>query len=366
MASRGRGGYAGVVVSQGRVLLMDRQTDPSEVERVLAFDAADGELLWDHSYAVQYGDLDYGNGPRAAPTIHDGRVYTLGAVGHVHCLDLADGSVHWAIDFVGDRSAELPTWGLAASPVVWRDLVIVQVGVRPDGCLMALDRHTGDEVWRASTDGAGYATPIVIEVDGRDQLVCWTPQHVLGVDPTDGRVVWSVPYEVAYGVSIATPIFHRGILFVTGYWEGSKAIRLGPGYEDAELIWEDTRQLRGLMSQPLYRNGYVYTIDKNLGLTCFELESGRKLWDDRHQMTPRGRNPQATMVWLGDGADGRAIILNAEGDLILARFTPDGYEEGSRTKIIGDTWAHPAYAGRRVFARSDTELVCYRLTDDAG
>ncbi|MBC8113684.1 MAG: hypothetical protein H7062_04860 [Candidatus Saccharimonas sp.] len=115
------------------------------------------------------------------------------------------------------------------------------------------------------------------------------------------------------------------------------------------------------MSQPLYRDGHVYLLDKQYGLTCFELQTGRKLWDDNNQTTPRGRNPQASLVWLGD--TDRAIILNEEGELILTRLNPEGPREQSRTKIIGPTWAHPAFAGTRIFARSDSELVCVSLDE---
>lgn len=355
------GGYAGVVVSQQRVFTMDRQ--PGDIERIVAWDAASGDLLWQHAYTATYGDLDYGNGPRAAPTVVDGRVYTLGAVGHAHCLDAATGEVVWSKDFVGNQGAELPEWGLAASPVIYGNLVIFHPGVQPGGSLVALDRATGDEVWRSSDDPAGYATPIVARTENFEQLIAWTPRHVLGLAPGDGRIQWSVPYEVTYGVSIATPIFQRGIVFVSGYWEGSKAIRLGSQPENAELAWEENRELRGLMSQPLYREGHVYLLDKHHGLVCFELETGRKVWNDGNRMTPRGRNPQATMVWLGD--EDRAIILNADGELILARLNPTGYHEQSRAKLIGETWAHPAYAGRHVYARSDERLVCAELVGKA-
>ena len=164
---------------------------------------------------------------------------------------------------------------------------------------------------------------------------------------------------MTYGTAIATPIFRENIVFVSGYWEGAQAIRLGTKPGDAKLLWKDRRNLRGLMSQPLYRNGYAYLLDKRHGLTCFELKTGKKLWDDDNRMTPKGRNPQATMVWLG--RTDRAIILNSDGELILARLTPKGYTEQSRAKIIGNTWAHPAYAWGRVFARSNSELVCVSL-----
>lgn len=356
------GGYAGVVVSDGLVYTMDRQSSPAEVERVLAFRADDGEPVWQHSYPVTYGDLDYGNGPRAAPTIFEEHVYTLGAVGHAQCLDARTGELIWSKDFVRDHGAQLPEWGLAASTVIVDNLVILQPGVRPNGCLVALDRETGREMWRASTDPAGYATPILIEHAGGKQLICWTPENVIAVQPHDGKILWSIPYKVTYGVAIATPIFAEGIIFVSGYWEGSKAIRLGDKPNEAELLWENERELRGLMSQPLYRQGHVYSLDKTLGLTCFELASGRKLWDDGNQLTPRDRNPQASLVWLGD--DDRAIALNANGELVLFRLRPSGYVEESRTKIIGPTWAHPAYADNAVFARDDNELVCAELPVD--
>lgn len=353
------GGYAGVVASDGLVYTMDRQKEPAEVERVLAFRASDGQPVWQYAYPVAYGDLDYGNGPRAAPTIYEGRVYTLGAVGHTQCLDARTGELIWSKDFVRDHGAVLPEWGLAASPVIFQNLVILQPGARPDGCFLALDRESGREVWRSSPDPAGYATPILIEQAGGKQLVCWTPENVIGIQPHDGKILWSIPYKVTYGVSIATPIFAESLVFVSGYWEGSKAIRLGDKPGDAELAWENERDLRGLMSQPLYRQGHVYSLDKTLGLTCFELATGRKLWDDGNQLTPRDRNPQASLVWLGD--EDRAIALNANGDLVLLRLRPTGYVENSRTNIIGPTWAHPAYADNAVFARDDSELVCAEL-----
>jgi outer membrane protein assembly factor BamB len=236
--------------------------------------------------------------------------------------------------------------------VIDGDRVIVHTGAEPDGCLIAFDRRTGREVWRCGQDPAGYATPILITAPAGRQLVAWTPEHILGIAPGTGKLLWSVPYKVTYGVSIATPIYQEHLVFVTGYWEGSKAIRLGPGPEQAELVWEDNRHARGLMAQPLYREGHVYSLDKYLGLVCFEMRTGKKLWDDGNRMTPKGRNPHASFVWLNDGD--RALILNSVGELILARLNPQGYTEQSRTKVVdGEVWSHPAFAGNRIYLRSD-------------
>jgi outer membrane protein assembly factor BamB len=237
--------------------------------------------------------------------------------------------------------------------------VIVHAGL-PGGCYCAYDRRTGREVWRAGDDPAGYGTPIVVDHAGIRLMIGWNPEHVVGIDAASGKLLWKVPYKVTYGVSMATPIFHDGLVLVCGYWEGSKAIKLGENPEEAELLWEDNRYLRGVMDQPLYRDGIGYLLDKQHGIVGFRYADGEKLWTDDNRLHPRDRNPQVSMVWLGD--TDRAIALNAHGELILVRLTPERLLEQSRAKIVGHTWAHPAYADDCVYARDDEQIVCVRLT----
>jgi outer membrane protein assembly factor BamB len=353
------GGYAGVIVAGDRVLLADRQVTPAEVERIVCCEARTGKVEWTHTDAVHYGQLDYGNGPRAAPRVFEGLVYTVGAMGQLNCLDLKSGAVRWSANLVSGFDGRMPTWGYAASPLIFRDTVIVHPGSAHGASVVALNRRTGKKVWGSLSDEATYATPMLIEQGGRVQLVCWTPSHIRGLDAATGEPLWEVPYEVTYGVSIATPVYHAGLVFVSGYWAGAKAIRVDATGRKATLAWEDERTLRGLMSQPLCRDGFGYLLDKNFGLTCFEMTTGTKQWVDGHRVTPRDSNPQATLVWIGDGD--RALILNAAGELILARLDPKGYTELARSRVIDDTWAHPAYAGRCVYARNDHEILCREL-----
>jgi hypothetical protein len=211
-------------------------------------------------------------------------------------------------------------------------------------------------------DPCGYATPLLVEHRQRDLLVGWTPEHVVGIDPQDGRLLWQIAYPVTYGVSIASPIVEENTVLVSGYWEGTKAIRLGQAPDEAHLLWEETRHLRGLMAQPLYHEGLVYLLDRTHGLCCFELATGRILWKDEHRLTPPGRNPHASIVWAGPG---QVLALNSEGELILAQISQDGYREWGRKQIVGPTWAHPAFCGRWVFARDDEQVVCVELPRNA-
>ena len=361
-------GYSGISVSGGRVYTMDRPKD-SKDERVVCLEEASGKLIWEHSYSADYTGLDYDKGPRCTPTIHDGRVYTLGAVGYVFCLDASTGKVLWSKDLVKDHKSKLQMWGYASSIVIDGNLAIVHAGIEPDGCYVAYDRSTGEEIWRGGAgDPHGYGTPIVIEQAGLKQLIGWTPKHIVSLRMSDGKLLWKYPYEIEYGVSIATPIFHEGIVLVCGYWKGSKALKLGDKPGEVSLLWKENEYLRGLMDQPLYKDGYVYLLEKTHGTVAFELAKGEMLWTDENQLHPRDRNPQVSMVWLGNAGKSakstdRAICLNAQGELILIRLSPDGLAEDSRVKIVGNTWAHPAYAGNHCFARDDDQIVCVRIAE---
>lgn len=349
-------GYGGIAATGGRVYVMDRVKVPREVERTLCLDAATGREVWKHEYAVAYGKLDYGNGPRATPTVHDGRVYTYGALGHLHCLDATTGKPLWSRDTVKEFNGRVPTWGHACSPLVDGDRLVVQVGGQPDACLVALDRKTGREIWRSLPDRPGYSSPVLATIAGRRQLVYWAAQHLSGLDPATGRVLWQVPHTTEYDVTISDPVYHNGTLLVSDYWKGSIAVRLGTEGTKPEVVWQGPKPLSLLMATPLVRDGHAYALDRFNGLKCLDIRTGAVKWV-QEDVTPRGNNPHASFVWAGE----KALVLNSKGELVLARLSPEGYRQLGKAKIIGTTWAHPGFLDGAVFARNDEEIVCVPL-----
>lgn len=349
------GGYGGIAVVQGRVYVMDRQTMPRDVERVLCLSSKDGSILWQHEYAVDYNRMDYGNGPRSTPLVAGDRVYTFGAVGHLCCLDATKGKLLWQRDTVKELKGRIPTWGHACSPLLDGERLIVQVGGEPTACLVAFDKDTGKEIWRALPDRPGYSSPIFIDTKGGRQLVYWTAEHLNGLDLATGKVLWQVPHETEYDVTITDPVYHDGVLLVSDYWKGSKAVALDDQGRNPRILWQG-RRLSQLMCTPLVRDGHVYALDRAQGLKCIELKTGTVKWEGEH-VTPKDRNPQASLVWCGE----QALIFNTPGELLLTRLTPTGCELRGKVAILDRTWAHPSFAEGCIFARNDQEIVCVPL-----
>lgn len=350
------GGYGGIAVADGRVFLLDRVKSP-EQERLLAFDALSGKTLWVHSYAAPYNKLDYGNGPRTTPAIHQGKVYTFGAVGDIHCLDAATGKVHWHRHAVKDFQGKYPEWGYSSSPLIDESRLLLQIG-GAKGCFIALDRESGKEIWRTCADRPGYSSARLEKVNGKFQIAWWSAEHALGLDRATGAILWQSPVSMNYDVAIADLVAEDGVFLASDYWSGTKAIRLQN--QKAQVAWEG-KQLNMLMCSPLGRDGYFYALDRFRGIKCLEAKSGKVMWENE-SATVRGQNPQASLVWVGK----QALIFNEKGELVLAEMSPKEFKALGRVRLCDFTWAHPAFASGRVFARTEKELVSVRLVPLTG
>ena len=359
-------GYSGVTVSNGRVYLMDKETgeERKAYERVLCLNAHTGDIIWKFLYPVNYKDMGYGKGPRASVLIHKDKAFGFGARGHAFSLDARNGEKIWFRNLSVEEKAILPIWGFSSTPEIIDGEIIYHAGCQPLGSIISLSADSGSTLWKAGKDDkAGYAPPLLIESREKKQLVCWGPNKIMGICKEDKSIVWEIPYEVKYGVSITKPIFHQSIILVTGYWHGTRAIQLSEDLQKAKILWSDEDNIRGLMSQALYRKGTCYMLDRSNGLTSFELRTGKIFWRDNHNLTAADRNPQASLVWV-DQSKGEALALNAEGELVFLNLNKDGYKEYWREQVVAKTWAHPAYSGKYVYARDDESVVCYELPLD--
>jgi outer membrane protein assembly factor BamB len=366
------GGYAGPVVAAGRVFVTDRVRE-RQVERVICLEAATGEQRWVREYACAYKGVDYDAGPRCTPTVDGSHVYTLGAMGHLLCLQVADGRVVWQKDFVRDYAAKLPTWGVAAHPLVDGDRLIACVGGADGAAVVAFNKHTGDEVWRSlSVKDTGYAPPMICSAGGTRQLIIWHPEAVCSLDPGTGKVLWQEPFHTDMGVSIITPVFDPPRLFVSQSWGGPLVLELGDAGPAARVAWRlppgsnvEETMVNCLMSTPILRDGHIYAVALYGALRCLKQSNGERVWET-YQATGKGRWWNAFLTPNGE----RVFIANEQGELIMARLTPKGYEELGRARLIEPSqnvgrrnlvWSHPAYANRCVYARNDREIRCVSL-----
>ena len=383
-----RAGYSGPAVADGRVFITDWAEDPDSrtldgTERALALDEQTGEVLWTHAWQTSYRMLSvaYAVGPRATPTVDGDRVYVVGGTGRLFCLDVATGRVLWEKDYVAEYGTSVPTWGIVSAPLVDGDRLITVVGGEPDALVVAFDKRTGEEIWRAIdvTSEMGYAQPIIYEAGGARQLIIWHPQALASLDPETGELYWEQPWEVGMGVTVATPVRSGDYLLVSQFFYGSLMVRLSQDRPAATHLWQgqgrselpdQTDTIHAMVTTPVIIGDYVYGVDSYGELRGLDARTGRRLWMSP-DMTAQARWSTAFLVRHED----RYFVNNDEGDLILAQFTPQGYVELGRTRLIEPTgssgtrtphgriearlinWSHPAYANGHIVHRNDRQII---------
>lgn len=382
-------GYSGPAVADGKVFVTDRQLgkdqqnpdDPFSKapvggsERILCLDAKTGDILWKHEYPCQY-TISYPAGPRATPTIHEGKVYSVGAMGNFFCLDAKTGNILWSKDYVKDFGTEINTWGMSSAPLVDGENVILITGGSEDRNVVALNKETGEMVWHAlNASDPGYTAPVIFEAGGVRQLIVWDPVALYSLDPATGKTYWKQDFPVKFGMTIPTPIFDptKNLLFVTAFYDGPMMMKLAKDKPTAEVSWKGkstseikTDGLHAVMCTPVFQGGYIYGVCSYGQLRCLEEETGKRVWET-FGATGEGRWWNAFITRHQD----RYFINNEQGDLIVAKLSPEGYKEESRAFLIAPTnraarreivWSHPAYANKCVYARNDEEIVCADLS----
>jgi len=342
-------GYSGLSVVDGRVYTLF--ADKSH-ELVVALDAASGKELWRHQLDRKYFD-GQGNGPRSTPTVDDGMVYVLSALGRLAALDAETGKELWSQDLKESFGARPPRWGISTSPRVVGNLLLLDVGGRDGASLVALRKSTGVVAWTAGNDRAGYSVPLPITVDGRDLVVFFTGTQLVAVSPEDGEELWSLEWKTSYDVNAAAPVFvPPDRLYVSsGYDTGAALLELSAegGEVSAREVWR-SRRMKNQFSSSIYLDGHIYGFD-NAILKCLDAATGEEAWKARG---------------FGHGsltyADGHLYVLSDRGRLALVEATPETYREvASFEPLDGKCWTVPTVAGGRLLLRNEEVLAAYAI-----
>lgn len=361
------GGFSSPVVAQGRAFVFDVElTKPTSRERLHCYDEKTGKVLWDYIYEEHYGEWTFvperGAGPTATPIVEQNRIYTVGANGWVHCLDVRNGKVIWERNLWQEYTVE--EMGCRPSPLIEGSLLIVFTGARPGATVMALDKMTGKEVWKALDEHASNSSPIVITSGGRRQLIVWTDRSLASLDPADGHLYWHELMNTSNNDDAAMPVYWGNRLLVSGLM-----MELGGDPPAVKFLWPENRapskRILSNTSIPVPQGDYIYACRSPGNLVCLDAGTGRQIWSTNSATAPKN-GASINITPQGDGF----FLFTDEGNLIRAHLSPSGYREISRCHLIDPTWpfdgrkfvfALPAFADRRVFARSEAEVVCASL-----
>jgi len=375
-------GYSGPSVANGCVFVMDRQKSDHGIssERVLCVDAGNGTTRWTYSYPCNYGGMGYDSGPRVTPAVVDGKVFTLGAMGDLVCLNAADGKLLWQKNLPHDYQVKVPKWGFSTQLLVDGPRLFSIVGGEGHA-VVAFDTNTGKELWRAlSSLESGYSAPIIRVIHGKRQLVIRHSDGIAGLMPETGEVIWSAGFPARMGMAICTPAVVGDRICISGQWEGTAMFKIPPEGKEAIPLWshncglnpETTFHAEGfnsVMSTVLFDGNQVYGVSLYGELCGLDAETGHRLWTSLAlpgESSPKNKWFTAFLV-----PNGRNCFLFTEkGDLQIARLSPSGYEQmdkvhlcdpdmpvGSRNVI----WSHPAFAGRCILVRLNRELIAFSL-----
>ncbi|NNM28934.1 MAG: PQQ-like beta-propeller repeat protein [Akkermansiaceae bacterium] len=377
-------GYSGPAVADGKVYLTDYVITTGEVmnkpsarvkltgsERVRCFDAVTGKELWAHAEDRDY-DLSYPGGPRAVPTIADGKVYVLGAMGHLACHDAGSGAVVWKRDFVKDYNATVPIWGFSAHPLVDGDTVYCIAG-GPGSVAVAFDKETGEEKWKAlSAAEQGYCPPTIINYAKTTQLMIWHPESLNSLNPETGALYWSIPLKPSYGMAIMAPRRSGDKLFASGIGSVGALMKLEDSEPSATIIWRGTPKTAVYCanSTPYILGDAIYGSDiRSSSLVAVRMKDGERLWSTRVPTVGEDgpeRAGHGTAFLVYHKGNKQFWIFSETGDLILAELSPEKYTEIARQHVLEPTneafgrkvvWSMPAFAMKSAFLRNDKELV---------
>lgn len=351
------GGHAGFAIAGNSAITIEQVGDQ---EAIVCYDRATGHERWSHTYPALFAQTAPmgGDGPRATPTIANGRVYALGATGELRCLEGVTGSLLWRKDILEENLAENIDWGMTGSPLVIGERVIVNPGAKrgEPGTMSVVAYHagTGEKLWAKGTYRAAYASPMRATFEGNEQVLVFHSGGLEAFEPETGAILWFIPWKSPMDMNSAQPVIvgPNRVLISSEKDRGTAVYEITrqDGAWSPREVWK-TRKVAARYACPVYFEGHVYGLSDGR-LFCLEAETGTIRWQE-------GMFGNGQVIRTGD----RLIVTSEKGAVHMVRATPEDYDELGSLKVFSDrTWNMPALAGHQLFVRNHREMACLSLT----
>jgi outer membrane protein assembly factor BamB len=337
-------GFASMAVSNGRVYATGNIDDK---DFLYCLDVATGKEIWKKSYPCPLYSKNHEGGPCATPTIDGNAVYTFSKDGDAIRFNASIGEIVWHKKLNKELGMKFPTWYFAGSPFIAGNLVIYNAGTYG----VALNKNDGSMVWQNGKSACGYSTAVPYEIAGQKGVVMAVCDELVGLNPTNGKVLWKFPWKTSYDINAADAIVSGDTIFISsGYNKGCALLKINGG--DVAKVWQN-KNMRNQINCSVLFEGHIYGFDGQVGgggkLTCIDLATGDKKWSQG------GMGTGSLMI-----AGGKLIILGERGKLVIAEASTAGYKELASAEILtGKCWTYPVLANGRIFARNAAgQLVC--------
>ena len=343
-------GYSSFAAAQGRLYTLGARGGS---EYVMAFDAASGKKLWEVQHGQRFSN-DRGDGPRGTPTVDGAQLYAFGASGDLAALDAATGKVIWKVNVLRQYGGGNINWGLSESPLVLADRVLVNAG-GPNASVVALKKTDGSLIWKTQSDEAGYSSAVLQQVGGIDQAIFFTATRAMGVDVSNGRLLWSYNRVANRTANVATPIVRGNRVFLSSdYGTGAALLEITPG--NAGLSAREvyfTIAMRNHHASSVLVGEHLYGFSGGI-LTAMKFDDGQVAWQDRSV-------GKGSVVF----ADDRLYLFGEGGVVGLAEASPTGYREHGRFSLPSragrPTWSHPIVSNGTLFVRDQDTIYAYNV-----
>ena len=346
------GGYASFAISEGLAFTIEQRR---EQEVATAYRLVDGQEVWTNSWPGKFEDYFAEAGPRATPAYSEGRIFVLGALGQLRCLEATSGRVIWKDNILTRFGAKVPTYGVAASPLMVENRLIVLSSAGNGHSLVCLNKDDGKVLWTSLDDVVGYSSPVVATLAGERQLLVCGETRTKGLRVEDGKELWAYPWQVQHdNLPIAQPVLLGSNQFMlsAGYFTGCAAVEVkktDSGFA-AQTVWRN-KNLKNKFTSSVFWQGHIYGLDEDI-LTCLDATTGERKWKE-------GRYGYGQLLL----ANGFLIVLGGDGELALVKGSPERHEELARFQAIrGKTWNHMAVCGNRLLVRNGAEMACFEIS----